>query len=966
MTKVSNLDTIFRELHIADSDNEIVDDDSDTNGERRVVSIKPPLPKQLSSILILQKEFVDKRLKNGTLVGSMMYLIDKKWWDLWISQDENSTIAIPDLNNWNILSLKTNSRKEEFSFDTCKFELIPSIEPCNIIPLCQDAWEALHRWYGGGPPIVREIVELSTPDNIKPDKASRDVVTYFQSFFFDLYPSNVLSVNEMKLKENDTDTNYISLQLQRTTSSNFNDCGASTDTNNNLDVTEKKGSNNMCFVCRQFAIHRCKGCTAVYYCSKSCQESHWPYHKSWCVTAKENKELPVQLFHKKVPTGFRGRVGLVNLGNSCYMSSCIQCLSHIWPLTSYFLSNAFENEINPNNRDGTGGDLAREYCSLLKEVWFGQKKSNAPYAFKKLLGRLNPDYNGFQQQDGHELVNFLLSKLNEDLNRVTIKPYTEKPEGDGTNDSIIAKEAWTKEALREDSKIKDVIGLQCRSQLLCPDCSKISVSFDYYQTVELAIPRNSTKSITIIYVPQIENEKVDEDLKPTLYSVIVGRFSSIEQTKNALIKLIQNKSSMSEIDMDKETLTFLEIHPISKIALKRHHNNVSVKDLDDEIIIGAYHLQNQKLPASIVLYQRKIEYNRNKGSNNSGPFDVKNIGFPMMISFDLLKWNCLRIRYLLWTHISRFIRKDSPIGQLVSKTPKSDFVSHMNFSKYLPVRIITYMGQPIQSSKNLTKIFDDILGLKADGDLGSLGETYLGASLPHEKITLGEFMNKSYGSTDLFFLSIDWSESWLECIDIDKMSDCYQDKSITLSSADNKIKNINVGRTLSGLSLEQCLQEFTQEETLDETNAWYCNVCKKHQLAKKVLSFWEDKMPDVLILLLKRFEFHDNRRGSFSYGGMQREKIELLVDFPLENLDMRPFCKGSRNCQDPIMYDLFAVCNHYGRMGFGHYTAFARDWRPNGRLSSTWGLFDDDDVSDCSKEAVKTNAAYMLFYKKKA
>jgi Ubiquitin carboxyl-terminal hydrolase len=26
------------------------------------------------------------------------------------------------------------------------------------------------------------------------------------------------------------------------------------------------------------------------------------------------------------------------------------------------------------------------------------------------------------------------------------------------------------------------------------------------------------------------------------------------------------------------------------------------------------------------------------------------------------------------------------------------------------------------------------------------------------------------------------------------------------------------------------------------------------------------------------------------------------------------------------LYDLFAVTNHYGRLGFGHYTSFARDW----------------------------------------
>ena len=32
------------------------------------------------------------------------------------------------------------------------------------------------------------------------------------------------------------------------------------------------------------------------------------------------------------------------------------------------------------------------------------------------------------------------------------------------------------------------------------------------------------------------------------------------------------------------------------------------------------------------------------------------------------------------------------------------------------------------------------------------------------------------------------------------------------------------------------------------------------------------------------------------------------------------------NSNNDTVYDLFAVCNHYGRMGYGHYTAFGRDW----------------------------------------
>lgn len=76
--------------------------------------------------------------------------------------------------------------------------------------------------------------------------------------------------------------------------------------------------------------------------------------------------------------------------------------------------------------------------------------------------------------------------------------------------------------------------------------------------------------------------------------------------------------------------------------------------------------------------------------------------------------------------------------------------------------------------------------------------------------------------------------------------------------------------------------------------------------------------------------------------GVHREKISSFVDFPLNGLDMSPYCKplpappegevvrgGSEEgggVDERYLYDLVAVCNHYGRMGFGHYTAFAREW----------------------------------------
>lgn len=59
------------------------------------------------------------------------------------------------------------------------------------------------------------------------------------------------------------------------------------------------------------------------------------------------------------------------------------------------------------------------------------------------------------------------------------------------------------------------------------------------------------------------------------------------------------------------------------------------------------------------------------------------------------------------------------------------------------------------------------------------------------------------------------------------------------------------------------------------------------------------------------------------YGG--GGKLDTDVDFPIKNLDLGPFILHKDG--KPVIYDLFAVSNHYGNLGFGHYTAFALNWK---------------------------------------
>ena len=183
-----------------------------------------------------------------------------------------------------------------------------------------------------------------------------------------------------------------------------------------------------------------------------------------------------------------GFVGLRNLGNTCYMNSALQCLSHTVPLADYFLNCDWPEEINRDNPLGTKGVIATSYAKLLDELWKGQKKVYSPKEFKKRLGQYAEQFRGYEQHDAQEFLVFLLDGLHEDLNRVSKKPYVEDPEGDGRPEEVVAAESWKCYLLRNKSIVVDLFQGQLRSTLTCMECQYARVKFDPFMYLSLPIP----------------------------------------------------------------------------------------------------------------------------------------------------------------------------------------------------------------------------------------------------------------------------------------------------------------------------------------------------------------------------------------------------------------------------------------------------------------------------------------------
>lgn len=93
----------------------------------------------------------------------------------------------------------------------------------------------------------------------------------------------------------------------------------------------------------------------------------------------------------------------------------------------------------------------------------------------------------------------------------------------------------------------------------------------------------------------------------------------------------------------------------------------------------------------------------------------------------------------------------------------------------------------------------------------------------------------------------------------------------------------------------------------------------------------------------------------------QQEKVGDLVNFPLIGLDISKHVKMDFKAAgiQPI-YDCYAVTNHFGSLNGGHYTAFGQN-----AVDGNWYNFNDGSVSSASASQVVSEAAYLLFYRRR-
>jgi Ca2+-binding EF-hand superfamily protein len=237
----------------------------------------------------------------------------------------------------------------------------------------------------------------------------------------------------------------------------------------------------------------------------------------------------------ETPTRVAGslRIGLRNLGNTCYMNAALQSLLATPVFNKpYFSSGIYRKELCLDNPIGFGGRVAWAYGNMVEHILSATSDVFVPSEQKTQIGLCNPDFAGFRQHDSQELLTWLLDALHEDLNRVVTKPYLQDPDDDkNQTDAELAAVFWENHKTRNDSVIVDLFHGQIKSSVKCNECQTVSRKFDVFASLGLPLPAEDMRLIELLLHP------LTSPAFPTRYGIRLPKSASIMDLKVKLFEI---------------------------------------------------------------------------------------------------------------------------------------------------------------------------------------------------------------------------------------------------------------------------------------------------------------------------------------------------------------------------------------------------------------------------------------------
>ncbi|NXI11277.1 UBP49 hydrolase, partial [Irena cyanogastra] len=353
-------------------------------------------------------------------------------------------------------------------------------------------------------------------------------------------------------------------------------------------------------------------------------------------TSKQVQSSRLRQFYsiRRQPLMTPGVTGLRNLGNTCYMNSILQVLSHLQKFRECFLTldlceteellaktvngrarmpgklanGAAANEPGKPDKVGSSGtqssaaglnggssisrsleliqpkepsskhiSLCHELHTLFRVMWSGKWALVSPFAMLHSVWSLIPAFRGYDQQDAQEFLCELLDKVQQEL------------ESEGSRRRILipfSQRKLTKQVLKV---VNTIFHGQLLSQVTCRTCNYKSNTVEPFWDLSLEFPeRYHSLEKGILPVPQAECLLTEMLAKFTETEALEGRIYACDQCNSKRRKSSPKPLVLSEA---KKQLLIYRLPQVLRLHLKRfrwsernHREKIGVHVLFEQVL----------------------------------------------------------------------------------------------------------------------------------------------------------------------------------------------------------------------------------------------------------------------------------------------------------------------------------------------------------------------------------------------
>ena len=287
-----------------------------------------------------------------------------------------------------------------------------------------------------------------------------------------------------------------------------------------------------------------------------------------------------------------GNKGLVNLGNTCYMNSALQCLSHL--LTFHPFNEVFQAQCVDLE-----DCLMKEWFHFQTQMWSNEHKGilnpmKLLRCFQQKCSDNNYYFDNFQQNDADEFLTLFLDLLHQGIKRtVTInlkstekgvkrtqtnkhknKNKNNKDKKKDTGDTIIAKarDTWRQHYGKDYSYVVQNFSSQLLLLTVCPQCEYYTTNHDPIQVLSIGLPEgvDDLRECLVSYTnPKYLDQENAWTCDQCKVSVCPQQRTLLWQTSDILVILLKRYQGGTRLEKNNRYISFPDILDLNDICISK-------------------------------------------------------------------------------------------------------------------------------------------------------------------------------------------------------------------------------------------------------------------------------------------------------------------------------------------------------------------------------------------------------------